>query len=361
MAAVSGAPARQESYASLASSVPPGAAEAQSAAFYAAGLASPGSTQPFDSSYTQGPARTKKISFKDTLRRTFGAGRRNSTSDSNDFVATKYASNTNSSAGTAGAAPDVSWGSGVMSALRGPTSPGVRTNVNASANANPGGYAAGDAGALPPVPIDPKLNSKDRKAQDKRLATLAVPGAGSGDAGTYGRSASMDAPRPAAPGHADSMSSPNVGANSGQQNAGGYAASGADAGLAASAPAKGSRFGFGLGRGLSSDSQTQGQEAGGFAPGGRRAPPVTGARRYGAATGSAATGGSGTGSVPGTPTTARKFSFGRSRSNSGDAGSIGTQGDRGSQSARGANLLRKGSGSSQKGSGGGGGFFQHRE
>lgn len=129
-------------------------------------------------------SHTRKLSFKDTLKRTFGlkplidsTDRVNLTRfDSAPAVSVVPASNANSSPAAAPAPPS------------GPVYTAGSSDMVRTVSSPP-------TIGLPPVPIDPALNAKDAKAQNKRLAKLAndqnalkpiMPD------GTYGRSASMD-------------------------------------------------------------------------------------------------------------------------------------------------------------------------
>lgn len=143
-------------------------AEAQAKALAQAGL-------------DQRPNHTRKLSFKDTLKRTFGMKPLNGSTDrvnltrfdSAPAVSVIPASNPNR--GPTSAAPVYPGSSDMVRTVSSPPTIG-----------------------LPPIPIDPALNAKDAKAQHRRLTKLAAqtntlqPGIPDG---TYGRSASMDVQR----------------------------------------------------------------------------------------------------------------------------------------------------------------------
>lgn len=155
--------------------------EARLAAAQAQALAQAGLDQrpPFQS-------HTRKLSFKDTLKRTFGLKPLNGSTDqvnltrvnSAPTVAVIPASNANSS----------------------PDAIAVKLTPKPSAVEMVRTASSPPTMDLPPIPIDPALNAKDAKAQHKRLAKLAAeqktstlkPGMPDG---TYGRSASMDVQR----------------------------------------------------------------------------------------------------------------------------------------------------------------------
>lgn len=132
------------------------------------------------------PTHTRKLSFKDTLKRTFGLKPLNASTEQVNLIRVDSApavtvipasSNSNSASDTGIPPTKLTTASEMMRTVSSPPTMD-----------------------LPPIPIDPAINAKDAKAQHKRLVKLAAeqkanslkPGIPDG---TYGRSASMDVPR----------------------------------------------------------------------------------------------------------------------------------------------------------------------
>ena len=244
-------------------------------------------------------SRPKKISFKDSIKRTFG--RRMSGTTEGNFQISAPAALMNDG---------ISAGRKAEEFYTPLERPGVRV-----APPTPG---AGEAGSgLPSIPIDPRLNRKDAEAQNRRLLALKDH-VKLGNEGTYGRSASMDVPRPS------SSNNPKVGFGSEtnlvrteSRTAGGGAGKGfmglvrgasgygSDPDAAAvTSPSKGgfSIPGFGPGKSMSGG-------------GGGARPPVSAARFGGGNIGAGAGAGAGGADNAGGGTSrGRKWSLGRSAS-----------------------------------------------
>lgn len=160
-------------------------AEAQSKALAQAGL---DQRPPLIQSHT------RKTSFKDTLKRTFGL---KPLIDNNSRVtltrfdtapAVSVVPASNASPSTAAAAGGTVAKTGNTATVM-PNSAEIMRTVSSPPTMS-----------LPPIPIDPKVNAKDAKAQHRRLQKLASENKSSSlqpgnPDGTYGRSASMDVPR----------------------------------------------------------------------------------------------------------------------------------------------------------------------
>lgn len=138
-------------------------------------------------------SHTRKTSFKDTLKRTFGLkplidnGSRVTLTrfDTAPTVSVVPASNASPAAATAAAAVAKSGNTAAVM----PNSAEMMRTVSSPPTMS-----------LPPIPIDPKVNAKDAKAQHQRLQKLASENKSSSlqpgnPDGAYGRSASMDVPR----------------------------------------------------------------------------------------------------------------------------------------------------------------------
>lgn len=143
-------------------------AEAQAQALAQAGL-------------DQRPNHTRKLSFKDTLKRTFGL--KPSNEDRVNIM--RYDSSPAATALPASNATNIP----------APTPTKYTTGPDLARTVSSPPPTIG----LPPIPVDPSVNAKDAKAQHKRLTKLASeknnhlkPGMPDG---TYGRSASMDVPQ----------------------------------------------------------------------------------------------------------------------------------------------------------------------
>lgn len=251
----------------------------------------------FTTSQIQSPVRPKKLSFRDTVARAFG--RKNSATFEGHFSITSpwtgddekdYAN------------PNADAGKTVKMKIAPLTPITVKEDI-----------AAGSQ--LPNIPIDPKLNKKDAQAQSKRMRALQQQDAqvlrlGTKE-GTYGRSASMDVPRPS-----------NIGAGIAGRNGSETALTRSDSKVGTTRRGfmglvRGNSSGGDPGYGYASDSDAVpraaglgkmfglGRGIGGSGSGGSERPPVSAATRYGKA---------GIGGIQSTSSRDRKWSLGRSAS-----------------------------------------------
>ena len=161
-------------------------AQKQSAALRKAGLDQSvpfgGSGEDTGIAFTSAQSRPQKISFKDTIKRTFGR-KMSGTAEGQFQISAPYAG--------AGARHGSSMSLDIQ--------PGRKAEEFYTPLERPRMVVApptpGQDG-LPEIPIDPKVNKKDAQAQNRRM--LALKDHVQLNEGTYGRSASMDVPRPSA-------------------------------------------------------------------------------------------------------------------------------------------------------------------
>lgn len=137
-------------------------------------------------------SHTRKLSFKDTLKRTFGLKPLVDQPQRLDITRVNTAPTVSIVPASSNASPPgPAVTAAVMNAPAGGRSMLTSAEMTRTVSSPP-------AMSLPPIPIDPSVNAKDAKAQHRRLQKLASENAALKPTmpdGTYGRSASMDVPR----------------------------------------------------------------------------------------------------------------------------------------------------------------------